>query len=92
MVHPDDLAIDRFAAAMKTKMALSRAKGRSGWNDPARCSDEFLARLLIGHLAKSNPGNFEDIACLAMMLHQRGADPAVLAKAAAEGRAGSGHG
>ncbi len=39
---------------------------------------EFLADLLRGHIGKGNAGNFEDIANLAMMLHQRGADPAVL--------------
>lgn len=77
--HPDDLAVDRFAAAMKAKLAEARYKGRSGWDDPDRCSVTFLAELLVGHVGKGNPGNFEDIANLAMMLHQRGADPAVLA-------------
>ena len=81
-IHPDDLAIDRFAAAMKEKMAASRAKGRSGWEDRDACSDALLAGMLVGHLPKGNRGNFEDVANLAMMLHQRGADPAVLAAAA----------
>lgn len=76
--HPDDAAVDRFAVAMKAKLAAARAKGRSGWDDPAACSVEFLADLLVSHVGKGNPGNFEDIANLAMMLHQRGADPAVL--------------
>lgn len=89
--HPDDAAVDRFAAAMKAKLAAAREKGRGGWDDPEACSVEFLADLLVGHIGKKgNPGNFEDIANLAMMLHQRGADPAVLAgqvpaPAAAEG-------
>ena len=77
--HPDDAAVDRFAAAMKAKLAAAREKGRGGWDDPEACSVEFLADLLVGHIGKGNPGNFEDIANLAMMLHQRGADPAVLA-------------
>lgn len=77
--HPDDAAVDRFAAAMKAKLAAAREKGRGGWDDPEACSVEFLADLLVGHIGKGNTGNFEDIANLAMMLHQRGADPAVLA-------------
>ncbi len=77
--HPDDAAVDRFAIAMKAKLATAREKGRGGWDDPNACSVEFLADLLVGHVGKGNPGNFEDIANLAMMLHQRGADPAVLA-------------
>lgn len=80
--HPDDAAVDRFAAAMKAKLAKARDKGRSGWDDPDQCSVEFLADLLLGHIGKGNPGNFEDIANLAMMLHQRGAEPSVLTQSA----------
>lgn len=80
--HPDDAAVDRFAAAMKAKLAKSRAKGRGGWDDPNVCSVEFLAQLLVEHLGKGNTGTFEDVANFAMMLHQRGADPKVLAEAA----------
>lgn len=80
--HPDDTAVDRFAAAMKVKLAAARAKGRSGWDDPAACSVEHLADLLLDHIGKGNSGTFEDIANFAMMLHQRGADPAVLAHSA----------
>ena len=76
--HPDDMAVDRFAAAMKIKLAAAREKGRSGWDDPAACQVEHLAELLVSHVGKGNYGNFEDIANLAMMLHQRGADPSVL--------------
>lgn len=78
--HPDNVAVDTFAAAMKTKLANARAKGRQGWSEES-VRDEQLAELLVGHLSKSNLGNFEDIANFAMMLHQRGADPAVLALA-----------
>jgi len=80
--HPDDAAVDHFAVAMKAKLTAAREKGRGGWDDPSACSVEFLADLLVGHVGKGNQGNFEDIANLAMMLHQRGADPAVLAHAA----------
>ena len=76
--HPDDMAVDRFAAAMKIKLAAAREKGRSGWDDPTACPVEHLAELLVSHVGKGNHGNFEDIANLAMMLHQRGADPSVL--------------
>ena len=76
--HPDDMAVDRFAAAMKIKLAAAREKGRSGWDDPATCQVDHLAELLVSHVGKGNHGNFEDIANLAMMLHQRGADPSVL--------------
>lgn len=76
--HHDDVAVDRFAAAMKAKLADARNKGRSGWDDPEQCSVEFLASLLLEHIGKGNTGNFEDIANLCMMLHQRGADPAIL--------------
>lgn len=79
-VHPDDLAVDRFADAMKAKLRWEREeRGRSGWNDPNRCTVEYLASQLVEHLAKGNAGTFEDIANFAMMLHQRRADPQVLA-------------
>lgn len=78
VLHPDDLAVDRFAPAMKTKLAAARAKGRGGWDDKASCSGEHLAQLLIEHLTKGNAGTFEDIANFAMMLHQRGDDPQLL--------------
>jgi len=77
--HQDNAAVDRFADAMKAKLAASRAKGRGGWDDPNVCTVEFLAKLLVEHLGKGNAGTFEDVANFAMMLHQRGADPKVLA-------------
>lgn len=79
--HTDDVAVDRFAAALKAKMARSRAKGRAGWDSAETCSVEDLARMLIEHLGKGNAGTFEDVATFAMMLHQRDANPAVLADA-----------
>ncbi|HID8536575.1 TPA: hypothetical protein ACXIMI_001697 [Stenotrophomonas maltophilia] len=67
--HPDDLAVDAFAASMKTKMAAARAKGRGGWEDPAQCSADDLSRMLREHLKKGDP---RDVANFFMMLHQRG--------------------
>lgn len=64
---------------MKVKLAAARAKGRDGWADRASTSDEFLAEQLVQHLAKGNVGTFEDVANFAMMLHQRDADPQMLA-------------
>lgn len=67
--HPDDLAVDRFAAAMKVKLAKKRADGRGGWEDRSECSGEFLSGLLRRHVEKGDP---LDVGNLAMMLHQRG--------------------
>jgi hypothetical protein len=78
-IHPDDIAVDNFAAAMKLKLAAARDKGRSGWdNKELPSTGEHLAQQLIIHLSKANAGTFEDIANFAMMLHQRGEDPALL--------------
>ncbi len=82
--HPDDLAVDRFAAAMKAKLARSRAKGRSGWQDPEQYANAHLARLLVEHLFKANEGTFEDVANLAMMLHHRDAHPSEILRATAQ--------
>lgn len=77
--HADDVAVDRFAEAMKNKLAAARNKGRGGWDDPEQCTVEHLAKLLVDHIAKGDP---IDVANFAMMLHQRGADKGVLAAAA----------
>lgn len=67
--HPDDVAVDKFATAMKAKLAKKRADGRGGWEDPKQCSVEFLSELLHGHIAKGDP---VDVGNLAMMLFNRG--------------------
>lgn len=85
--HIDDIGIDRFTNAMRLKMAYARAKGRSGWDDPAQCSGEQLAAALVEHLSKGNAGTFEDVANFAMMLHQRKECPSLLANAVNETRA-----
>lgn len=74
----DEAALAAFADQMREKLARSREKGRNGWQDPALCPESRLAEMLVGHLPKGNPGNFLDIAILAMMLHLREADPAIL--------------
>ncbi len=67
--HPDDAAVDHFAAAMKAKLAAARAKGRSGWDDPAQCTADDLAIDLRKHVNKGDP---VDVANFAMFLHARG--------------------
>jgi len=61
----DDIAIDHFAGAMKLKMDTSRAKGRSGWDDPKKCTIEALQAMLLEHVAKGDP---IDVANFCMML------------------------
>ena len=68
--HPDDEAVDRFASAMHTKMAQARAKGKEGWDDPERCSDEKLGDLLSNARFLNQ---YVDVANYAMMLWARGA-------------------
>lgn len=62
--HTDDAAVDRFATAMKDKLAQARAKGRSGWDDP-ECSQERLSRMLREHVSKGDP---RDVANFCMFL------------------------
>lgn len=69
VAHPDDLAVDRFAAAMKAKLAKKRAEGRGGWERKDECSNGFLSQLLREHIGKGDP---VDVGNLAMMIHQRG--------------------
>lgn len=64
--HPDDAAVDRFAAAMKAKLKKKRQEGRAGWQFMA---SEQLSALLHEHVSKGDP---VDVANLAMMLHQNG--------------------
>lgn len=67
-MHPDDLAVDRFAAVMKAKLARKRVEGRGGWDGPD-CDADTLSRMLREHVEKGDP---VDVGNLAMMLHQRG--------------------
>lgn len=67
--HPDDVAVDLFAAEMKDKLARKREQGFSGWEDPETCSNGFLSKLLYELVDKGDP---VDVGNLAMMIHQRG--------------------
>lgn len=66
--HFDDRMIDVFAQAMKNKMAIKRDAGWGGWNSDVNCTDESIARLLIGSVIKGDP---VDIANYAMMYFSR---------------------
>lgn len=67
--HPDDVAVDAFAAAMKSKLARKRNEGRDGWQDKTQCSQDRLSDLLRQHAGKGDP---VDVANFCMMLYQRG--------------------
>lgn len=67
--HPDDIAVDRFASAMKAKLAEKRAQGYGGWDRPDECTIAFLSELLRKHVGKGDP---VDVGNFAMMIHQRG--------------------
>ena len=84
--HPDDVAVDRFATAMKAKLAKKRDEGRGGWENKEECSAEFLSHLLREHVEKGDP---VDVGNLAMMLQQRGERISALtpASSAVEGEA-----
>lgn len=73
--HPDDIAVDRFAAAMKAKLAKKRDEGRGGWENKGECSAEYLSQLLREHVDKGDP---VDVGNLAMMIQQRGESICVL--------------
>jgi hypothetical protein len=60
--HPDDLAVDRFAAEMKRKLAEKREEGYGGWRS---ASARQLSLQLIMHLERGDP---IDIANFALFL------------------------
>ena len=64
--HPDERAVDTFAAAMKAKMKAAREKGRSGWQG---CPTGELSRQLRAHVEKGDP---VDVANYCMMLARSG--------------------
>lgn len=65
-LHPDDLAVDKFATALKEKLAKQRAKGYGGWE---ACPVERLQEMLFRHVHKGDP---VDVGNFAMMLWNRG--------------------
>ncbi|SIQ14724.1 hypothetical protein SAMN05421647_102438 [Marinobacterium stanieri] len=66
--HPDDMAVEMFAMAMREKMAQKREEGRFGWSDTSICTHELLNKLLCGHVDKGDP---VDVGNFAMMLWHR---------------------
>lgn len=73
--HPDDIAVDRFADALKQEMAEQRAKGRGGWDDPAQCHTQDLAASMVRQI---DNGELIKASAYAMMLFNRNAWPADL--------------
>lgn len=69
--HPDDIAVDRFAAAMKAKLAQKRAEGRGGWDNTTQCPPGRLQQMLINHISKGDP---IDVGNFAMMIWNRSED------------------
>lgn len=61
--HPDDAAVDAFAAAMKAKLAEARAKDRGGWQNKADCSQQRLSDMLRAHVEKGDPRDVANFAC-----------------------------
>ncbi|MDP3272926.1 MAG: hypothetical protein U1D69_03555 [Polynucleobacter sp.] len=64
--HPDDEAVDRFAQAMKQKLAQAREKGRSGWQ---QMKPDDISTMLYEHLEKGDP---RDVANFCMFLWSLG--------------------
>lgn len=62
-VHPDDAAVDAFAAAMKLKLAQAREQGRGGWNRPSECSQFRLSQYLRNCVDKGDPVDVANFAC-----------------------------
>ncbi len=72
----DDAAVDRFATAMKERLACKRLEGLHGWQDPKWVSDESL---ITNMLQRARAGKYVGLANFAMMLHERGVNPARVA-------------
>ena len=68
----DIVGVDRFALAMKKKLAKKRAEGKRGWNTTLEsgwgCDVQQLESMLRQHLAK---GDVVDVANFCMMLRER---------------------
>lgn len=62
--HPDDLAVDLFAVAMKAKLEFARNnRGRGGWQNKDECSADLLSKLLRGHVDKGDPTDVANFCC-----------------------------
>lgn len=73
--HPDDVAVDQFAVAMKAKLAMKRDQGLGGWDDPKQCHIDYLMQLLREQLQSRAVIDPVDIGNLAMMIHNRPETP-----------------
>lgn len=73
--HPDDVAVDRFAASMKAKLAKKREDGAGGWDDPEVCHIDYLAHLLREQIHSRAALDPVDIGNFAMMIFNRGETP-----------------
>lgn len=71
-LHPDDVAVDRFAAAMKAKLAKKRKVGAGGWDDPSVCHIDYLTHLLSEQFHSRAALDLVDIGNFAMMIFNRG--------------------
>lgn len=59
--HADDVAVDRFATAMKAKLADARSKGRGGWQEHGL--HQHLSDLLRDHVHKGDPRDVANFCC-----------------------------
>ncbi len=73
--HSDDLAVDRFASAMKAKLAKKRGQGFGGWNDPEECHIDYLVSLLTQQIHERAVLDPVDIGNFAMMIFNRPESP-----------------
>jgi hypothetical protein len=68
--HSDDLAVDKFANAMKAKLKKKREQGYHGWDNPQLCHIERLKGLLQNAFYRDQPDPV-DIANYVMMIWNR---------------------
>lgn len=66
--YADRFGVERFQAAMLTKLAKKRHEGRGGWNRENECRIGYLRQLLAEHVDKGDP---VDIANFCMMIWNR---------------------
>lgn len=70
----DRRLVEWSSGIMQGKLEASREKGRGGWWDWDRCSQNHLTDLLYGHMGRFENGDENqliDVAILALMVHFR---------------------
>jgi len=65
----DNRCAQLFADRMMVKLAAARQKGRGGWWDKTRVTQDELTNMLVEHIFKGDP---VDVANFCMFLHARG--------------------